>query len=361
MGKKDKESAPSGEPEKTEIFSEMDAYQEKLTSDWEAAKNSYQAKINDIMSDFIKEKGLDKENLSVLLPEETEKKSPGKIEHLLARAEKLLRPREKKTAIPLWQSSHGSDFVYESQSRLRRMVRLPSFWLALLAVVGLSSYIFLRTPAPVSLPYSHTAGLVVTPQKIYVVDWLRKALFVHRNSLGFPLISVENMPNDFLAGLAITKSKVVSLNSFSMQVVEHDTSPEHLVTDHHVAPGTQASAMYYDGNDLWMADDGGKKLFQFHGLDAGETKEEFHFAGIAVTGLVVEEGRVWILSKKSRTLTLFRLEDPLRQLAVYDLDPILKGAAPTAIDIKGKTLWLTTETPATLRRVPLRSLKSAQN
>ncbi len=334
----------------------MEAYQEKLSADWETAKNSYQAKINDIMSSFIKEKGLDKESdFSILFPDDSEKKStPKKLENILARVERLLKPRDSKFTIPLWKSSSGD--IYERGSKWSHYSRHPLTWFALLLTLSASAYLFFRTPPPIALPYPHTSGLVVGDEKIYIVDWLRKSMFVHKKDGDLSLLSVENMPNDFLAGLAIAKNKVVSLNSFSSQILIHDTSPEHLIVDKQSAPGTQAVGMYFDGLDLWTIDEGAKKLTQYRGLDAGEVKEEFNFAGSATTGLVVENGRVWILSKKSRSLSLFRLEDPLRHLAVYDLDPLLQGAVPTSFDIKEKNLWLTTESPATLRKTPLRTL-----
>jgi hypothetical protein len=59
----------------------------------------------------------------------------------------------------------------------------------------------------------------------------------------------------------------------------------------------------------------------------------------------VDKGRVWILGKKSRQLMEFRLEDPLRLLNRFDLDPILKSASAAGLALDKNHVLLLTDAP----------------
>jgi len=88
----------SNEGEPSEILSQLDDYQQRIESDWENTKSSYQSKINNILDQFIKDKLKSNEkDLSIIFPNEPEKKSKAtNLENLMSKAQKVLHPGNDK-------------------------------------------------------------------------------------------------------------------------------------------------------------------------------------------------------------------------------------------------------------------------
>ena len=184
-------------------------------------------------------------------------------------------------------------------------------------------------------------------------------LYVHKKTRGLPLVNVEVLPNDFLTGLAFSADKIWTSNGIGAEIQEHQRTTDHPVSTRVPSPGKNPTGLYFDGTDLWSLDDISKKLTRHRGNDIEEIKESFQLPSIEVTALASNKSRMWILSKKSREIHVFRVGDPVKQTAAYDLDPFLKGATPTGLFMEGSHVWLTTENPAQLlclsRRKVMRS------
>jgi hypothetical protein len=193
--------------------------------------------------------------------------------------------------------------------------------------------------------------------KVYIVEWFRKALYEHRFAKGFPIVQVENIPNNFLSGVAFSDKYLWTLDAFGHQFIQHSLGSDHRVLKSFPTPGSKPAGLYWDGTDIWSADLGEKKIYRHFGTDPESIKAEYGFTNFAVTSLYFKLNRLWVLDGKSRMIHLCRLEDPLRVIATYDLDPLLKGATPNDFTMRGNTIWLLTENPPQLLRLSERSLK----
>jgi hypothetical protein len=100
-----------------------------------------------------------------------------------------------------------------------------------------------------------------------------------------------------------------------------------------------------------------KKIYRHFGNDPETVRTEYGFSNFSVTSLYFKENRLWVLDGKSRMMHLCRLEDPLRVVASYDLDPLLKGATPNDFTLRGNTFWLLVENPPQLLRLSEGALK----
>ncbi|MCB4757450.1 MAG: hypothetical protein LHV69_10550 [Elusimicrobia bacterium] len=366
---------------KEDVFREIDDYQRKIELEWEKAKKSYQEKIDTIMDDFIQQNAkIQDAPQPTPTPEKppktepTEKKknnstsvakppSDSDVRTLISNVQNTLEQIERKSK----QLAH---FSFEKPSIINVPFRSHRPWvrriLALLFFIALSAglgYLFwttyIRIKPVTALPYPHTSGLIIKDNKVYIVDWFRKALFVHTLKAGFPLAAIDNFPNPFSTGFVMTNKILFSINGFDSKILEHALTSDHHVLNEIPFPGGKPSSLFWDGQDIWAFDKGEGKLIQFQGTDFGEVKSQHSLSNVSATAIQVVNNRVWILDGKIREIGLYRLQDPLRLLTSFDLDPFIKGGTPTGFCIDKRDMWVVTEDPPRLIRIGLRSLKKS--
>src|ERR1044071_6748976 len=313
MGQPEKEDKK--EPEHIEIIADIEDYQKRMQSQWESAKSSYEEKINHLLEDFVEQtKQRESETAHVesdknkkALSQFSEKESDNRLESLFNQAEKALRSIEKK----------AKDFTNKKSDRPRvinidwatdrptRSKRGLFFLLGTVGAASLAYFYYFTIPQVSSLPYAHTAGVVIDHDKIYIPDWFRRSLYVHKPVRGLPIVSIESLPNDFLTGLAISPGKIWSANSVTAQILEHSRSVEHPVENRIASPGKNPMGLFFDGTDLWSVDDIEKKIYRHRGNDIEEIKETFSLPNLPLSGFAMADNRAWILNKKSRELYVF--------------------------------------------------------
>ncbi len=368
-------------PSSAELIDNIDSYQKRVENEWDSAKSSYQAKINQIMEEFLKQ-GFTVESPSKSTssipprpgkPEPTGQTPPPPkppsqdpyIAKLLSRVEEELRHVDRKgPRVPFFNSSDPTALGLPWKPTWKQ--RLIVEWkkavglAGLLALTGFVFLYFFTTPKEISLPYGHTLGPVILGDKIYISDWFRKALYVHKLKRGLPLLSVENLPNSFATGLAFDAKSVWTLDSIERKFLKHAITADHQVNASFDTPGKKPMGLFHDGTDLWSSDLDEKKLYQHRGNDIEDIKDEYAIPEIALTSLAMRNNRVWILDGNSRELSVHRLQKPLKSLGAFDLDPFLKGATPTGFAFEGKDVWLLTENPSKLIRVPLKKIEKSK-
>ncbi len=370
-----------GEPPPSvgEIFGDIDDYQKKIEQEWEEARSAYQEKIKRILDEFTqvsaptsdpsKEPPPDqnkKENEPI--PESPSYKSePGlseeaRLKILLSRVEKTLRMAEQKTSRfayrdekpPLIQIAWQPPMVKFKKYLMRSLLAI-----GLLAGGGLLFNLITQVSPITALPYAHTAGLFVDTQKIYVVDWFRKALYIHAKKKGLPILAVENIPNGFVTGFALTRKSLWTLDGFNREIIEHALSEDHRALSKVAAPGKKPVGLFWDGMDFWTTDSESKILYHHRGTEVTDIMDQFNLPDVTVTDFYLKEKKLWLLDGRSREILVYRLQEPLKPLARFDLDPFLKGATPTGIDVENKKVWLTTENPAQLLQISRRQLEKS--
>lgn len=380
MGQPEKDEPKDIPPAAAELIENIDSYQKRVENEWDTAKAAYQSKINQIMEEFLKQgftveqpdapasppprsSPKDRPEFEQPTPQKNSAQDPY-IAKLLSRVEQELRNADiKSRKLSFFSSRPSSAFQLDwKPTGLQGLVHRVRRFAPLLAVAAIAAglFVWLMTPSMTILPYAHTLGPIVTKDKIYIVDWFRKSLYVHANKHGYPILSVENLPNTFPTGMAMDGKAVWSLDDMSHKLLKHATTIDHQVMSSFDTPGSQPIGLFFDGTDLWSGDQTARKIYRHRGNDVEDIRDEFTLPDGTLSALAIRDNRLWLLDGKSRELAVYRLQKPLRQLGIFDLDPFLKGATPSGFYLEGKTVWVVTENPSALIKIPLKKLEKSK-
>lgn len=354
-------------PAAAELIEDIDSYQEKMEKQWESAKSSYEKKINQIMEDFLKKELPTAEELEKSTPRpkysDREAEAASHLEGLMARVQRELHESDLKSkkfslggAKPrLINMSWQPDFMDMS----RRWKALGKLAVAVLVMGSIYSFVT-GLPKTTKLPYSRTLGPVVMDGHVYIMDWFRKGLFVHKLSFGLPIVSVENVPSNLSTGLALSNKFLYTCDGVGKTISRHNLSSDHDVAGSLEAPGDRPVGLYFDGMDLWSGDPITRRIYRHRGNELEDIREEYPVPDeVNLASFFLFKNRVWILDGKSRLLHIYRLQKPLKPLASVDLDRFLKGATPTGAALSKGKIFLVTENPSTLVQIPVRTLKKS--
>jgi hypothetical protein len=251
-----------------DVFSDLDDYQKKIESDWEHTKNDYKNKIDHILDDFMAQ------HPGVSKPTEPLKSAPKptggepvsdieqRMERLLSRVERTLTSGEERPFLSGWRRERPSiiNIGWDASPTRYNALRKKILIAAAVALSALAIYThFLRVPTTTPLPYIHPSTIAFVGDKVYIVEWFRKALYEHRFAKGFPIVQVENIPNNFLSGVAFSDKYLWTLDAFGHQFIQHSLGSDHRVLKSFPTPGSKPAGLYWDGTDIWSADLGEKK------------------------------------------------------------------------------------------------------
>ncbi|MCG3204506.1 MAG: hypothetical protein KCHDKBKB_01221 [Elusimicrobia bacterium] len=351
-------------PAAAELVGDIDSYQKRMEKEWETAKNSYEQKINRIMEEFmVAGHG---SNPTAPPPEEPIKKSRfnnDRLKSLMGELEQELRRASKaKSSIPFRAGQPAGAFQLGWQGSQKAQWKKWGGLALGLAGIGLATGYFLTSffIKTFSLPYHYTLGPIFVKDNVVIMDWFRRSLYVHKLSSDLPIQSVESLSNSLATGLAWSEKTLWSLDSLDRKINLHTTTPEHQIVASVDSPGTKPVGLFFDGTDLWSADQDTKKLYRHRGNDLEEIRDTFPLPDANVTAFSFYKNRLWILDGKSRLINVYRLQKPLLSLRSFDLDPFLKGSLPTGFSIQKGKMWVVTENPSSLIRIPLSRLKKSK-
>lgn len=385
MGLPEKDPKDDIPPSTAELIENIDSYQRRVEEEWDAAKASYQKKINDIMEEFLQQGLSALESQTPPPPSQTNGKKPSvspsgledhfesapqrprqpdpHVARLISQVEKELRKtRKKRQPFSIFPPQPepfqlGWQAPWYYLTRGRKMVIGVGLGALALFMTG---FFFLRTPSVVPLPYAHTLGPILSDDKMYIVDWFRKALYIHDRKKGFPILSVENLPNSLSTGIAMDGKAIWTLDSLNHKLVKHSITSDHQVQASFTTPGPAPSGLYFDGTDFWSADTQTQKLYRHRGNEVEDIRDEYPLPEGYVTALALRNNRVWLLDGKSREISVHRLQKPLKSVGIFDLDPFLEGATPTGFFVADKDVWIVTENPASVRKVSISKLEGSK-
>ncbi len=322
-------------PAAAELVGDIDNYQKKLESEWKSAKVHYEDKINRIMEEFMNARS------------STIKDIPQK-------------PRSHEELFPRFNFEPERTPLAWNKARNFPWKKWVPWAAAVVVLSGLGFFYNALAIQVDTLPYTHTLGPVVWKENIYIADWFRKTLFVHRNAKGLPIVSVEPLPGSLATGIAISDKTIWTLDGLDLKINLHATTADHQVTESVDTQGQKPAGLFYDGLDLWSADQDARRLYRHRGNDIEEIRDTFPLPEIMATAFGFFNNRLWVLDGKARLVNVYRLQKPLLELGSFDLDPFLNGATPTGFTIVGRKMWIVTENPVSLVRVPLSRLKKSK-
>jgi hypothetical protein len=98
-------------------------------------------------------------------------------------------------------------------------------------------------------------------------------------------------------------------------------------------------------------------VYHHRGNDLEEVIDRYGLPPMTLAAFQVRDRHLWALDGKSRELYDLRLQLTPKVIGVYDLDPFIGESAPTGFFIEGQNVWLTTDEPASVIRIPLKRLR----
>lgn len=349
-------------PEFETVIPDIEEYQEKIEREWQSAKQSYESNINKIMNDFLKE------NISDITrekphPEPTYKSppkhDPERLSRLLAHVEKEIQTQIKPKGFSFLSGMRPP--IINIPMHSPKVFSFKSLILALMLITGAATTWFFssyRISAVTELPYAHATGPIIADGKIYIADWFRKAIYVHAMKKGLPIVSVENVPNNFITGFAISDSGLWTVDGFDNQILLHTNSLDHRMVKKSPTPEKKPVGIFWDGTDVWTADNISQKIYRHRDNDLQDIRDVYAFPEkTTVAGFQLKDNRLWVLDGNSREIVVYRLQQPLKKLAAFDLDPFLEGATPTGMAIEGKNIWAVTINPTKAIRISRNKLE----
>ncbi len=298
-----------------EIFGDIDDYQKKIEREWEQARVAYQEKIKKILDEFAtsspppeveshppKTSSENHQTKSSFLPDQTREED--RLKKLLSQVEKVLQKVEQKNIRSSYfdAASPVLALPWRTAKFSSKKIIVGALSLVSLSLCGVALYMSTSMGRVTSLPYSHTAGLSMTSQKVYVVDWFRKAMYVHLRKKGLPLVSIENIPNGFVTGFALTGKSLWTVDGFGSQLLEHSLSEDHHVLNKYPAPGKKPVGLFWDGFDFWTTDSENKTLYRLRGNDVTEVIDQFTLPHVTVTDFYLKDKKLWLLDGRSREI-----------------------------------------------------------
>jgi|GEM_PF-6207827 len=346
-----------------EIWKDIDAYQKHLELEWESTKKSYQDKIDQIMDDFLKKNGniLEEE----IKKDATKKESPADdYKEILKDIQKTLTRNEERNRLLPFPTKASAPIITVFWDKRQLWIKYRRILWTFMLLLGVSYFAwksYFSIQDMTSLPYTHTSGLLIQDKKVYIADWFRKTLYVHQLKKDLPLISVESIPNQFVTGFVFTNKNLISVDGFEQKLLVHVLTNDHRVLNKFDTPGAAPAGLDWDGTDVWVADNAKHLIFQLHGNELTDIRKQYSFLGLTITAFRIDDHRIWALDGTTRELHILRMQEPLKSLVVYDLDPFLKGGTPTGLHVNKKAIWVTTDNPSTLIRISLKTLNRLHN
>ncbi len=276
-----------------------------------------------------------------------------------------LKPKAAPPAAP-----RGGDWLDSAEARARSILaRLPrlslrrSLLLVSLALAGIFAAVLLRgargQPQAVSsapLPYTETAGLVLDGERLLSIDRKRQLLFAFSaDRLG--VRSVQHFPVAGASGLALGRDSLWSTESESGIITQHAMDWKHTIQKTYANPDRSPTAVYWDGQFLWVYQVKSEVLFQCSVGDSLVPQRQYTLPGIVPTGLYVSGGMLWTYDLHTRRLFRFRLGVLASPLDSADLDRWLPPRSlVTGFAVGPSHLYVVTDAPPELHRVELKRL-----
>lgn len=340
-----------------ELVDAADTFEQKMNEDFRSARSAYQNRFSSIMDEFLN-KGLEGEKREP--PPASRRASPSRddMEAMMTRMAREMRAYEAGARAGAAAAATPAALALPAPEAPRRTRLYIAAAGALALIAGATVFAQMRQVAAYTpLPYARTGAIAVAEGKIFIGDWLRKSLYVHEAKRGAPILAVESLPVNLLTGLAVDRDSLWTADGLASEIARRSKTSDHVTFETFRAPANTAG-LALDGTSIWTTGKG--RLYRLRADDPTDVAETFDMPDVTVTALQLRNRRVWVLDGKSREIAVFRLQKDLKPLATLDLDPFLRGGAPTGLAISGSDAWIVTENPSAIVRVPLRKLKKSR-
>lgn len=206
------------------------------------------------------------------------------------------------------------------------------------------------------IPYTDTAGLAVAGDALFSVDRKRQLLFSF-SADGMRIKTVEQFPNPAVSGLALGEGCLWSTDADTGYIYQHELEWKHSVLRAYANPSRNPTAIYWDGQHLWVYHAKTETVFQFLVRDSLVPIEQYTLPGITPIGLYVKDGILWVYDANTHRVLRFRLGVLATPLDTADISPWLSTrSVVTGFAVGPSGLWLITQNPSEILRFEPKSL-----
>ena len=146
---------------------------------------------------------------------------------------------------------------------------------------------FFRVADITPLPYVHPSTLVFAEDQMYVIDWFRKVLYHHDARKGLPITLVENIPNNFISGCAISEKFLFTLDGFRPSIAARFGRRSHVIKQF----PTPVDGRLVSSNEIVLVGDEEERKFHI-GADTETNKSEYRLPDVTVTSLYYFKNRL---------------------------------------------------------------------
>lgn len=246
----------------------------------------------------------------------------------------------------------------QAQARSRRGWLLAALGAAAAAGAALWPAPEVAVPAyrAIPLPFSDAAGMAWHDGLLHAIDARRLLLYSIEPETG-EVRALRKFPGSLPSALAASSGAFWSADLGGV-IREHAPDAAFTVQRSYQNPERSPTVLHWDGAHLWAADSRTETVYQYTVGEALNPVRQYSFPGVRVAGLHAADGLLWVLDGSKRELTRCQAKALAVVEDAADLSPWLAaGEKPTGLVVREQALWIITERPARLHRVPLAELR----
>ncbi len=168
---------------------------------------------------------------------------------------------------------------------------------------------------------------------------------------------VSRISNPAVGGLAAADDGFWSTDPKAGRIYRHDADADLTVRGNFLNPGQSPSAIFWDGQFLWVHDQRSKTVHQFSVGKTLSLVRQHALPGLSPAGLHVADGILWILDGGTLAVHRYRigpLLTPMDSALLTDWTTGRPNATGFAVD--KEHVWILTDNPPALRRFALSGL-----
>ena len=234
---------------------------------------------------------------------------------------------------------------------------------ALSAAAGAALWSTQGAPEPahraIPLPFSDAVGMAWHDGLLHSIDGRRLLLYSIEAETG-EVRALRKLPSASPGGLAASPEAFWS-SELDGAIHEHANDAALTVRRSYRNADRSPTVLHWDGTHLWAADARTETVYQYKTGEALNPMRQYSFPGVRISGLHAADGKLWVLDGPKRELTRFQA----KALAIVedgaDLSPWLAaGENPVGLAVREEMLWVITDRPARLHRIPLAKLRWRQ-
>ncbi|MFH2204155.1 MAG: hypothetical protein ABIJ96_13635 [Elusimicrobiota bacterium] len=203
----------------------------------------------------------------------------------------------------------------------------------------------------IPFPTGHTTGLAVIRGAFLSID-ARTQEIITLDPGSTQIVRAADFPNQAASGLAAGDRELWSTDAASGWIYRHNAE-SFAIKEKNPSPGSRPTAILWDGTSLWTTDAETSKLYRHADEKGLRVLLSKKIADGNPAGLVRVGDHIWAAGRRSRTIHRYRIGAGLEPEGTAHIGDIIPaGSRLDGITVEGDWIWLLTDSPSELHRVP---------